>query len=111
MVARTVAVRGDVHLVSLGPTTGSEIRKTRPCLVISPDDLNRHLRTTIVAPMTRGGRAYPWRVPCRFQRRAGFVALDQIRTVDSGRLTKRLGRLGSDTVTDVLQTLREMFAA
>ena len=110
MVARTIVVRGDVHLVSLGPTTGSEIRKTRPCLVISPDDLNRHLRTTIVAPMTTGGRAYPWRIPCRFQRRAGFVALDQIRTVDSGRLTKRLGRLGTHTVADVLQTLREMFA-
>ena len=111
MVARTATVRGDVHLVSMDPTTGSEIRKTRPCLVISPDELNRHLRTTIVAPMTTGGRAYPWRVPCRFQRRAGFVALDQIRTVDSGRLTKRLGRLGTDTVADVLQTLQEMFAA
>ena len=111
MVARTAAMRGDVHLVSLDPTTGSEIRKTRPCLVISPDELNRHLRTTIVAPMTTGGRAYPWRVPCRFQRRAGFVALDQIRTVDSGRLTKRLGRLGTETVADVLQTLQVMFAA
>ena len=111
MVARSPAVRGDVHLVSLSQTTGSEIRKTRPCLVISPDELNRHLRTTIVAPMTTGGRAYPWRVPCRFQRRAGFVALDQIRTVDSGRLTKRLGRLGTETVAEVLQTLQEMFAA
>jgi len=111
VVARSQAVRGDVHLVSVGQTTGSEIRKTRPCLVISPDELNRHLRTTIVAPMTTGGRAYPWRVPCRFQRRAGFVALDQIRTVDSGRLTKRLGRLGTETVAEVLQTLREMFAA
>ena len=110
MVARSPAVRGDVHLVSLGQTTGSE-RKARPCLVISPDELNRHLRTTIVAPMTTGGRAYPWRVPCRFQRRAGFVALDQIRTVDSGRLTKRLGRLGTETVAEVLQTLQEMFAA
>lgn len=111
MVARTVAVRGDVHLVTLDPTTGSEIRKTRPCLVISPDELNRHLRTTIVAPMTTGGRAYPWRVPCRFRRRAGFVAVDQIRTVDRERLTKRLGRLESEMMTDVLQTIREMFAA
>ena len=110
MVSRTAAVRGDVQLVSLGPTTGSEIRKTRPCLVISPDELNRHLRTIIVAPMTTSGRAYPWRVPCRFQRRAGFVALDQIRTVDSSRLTKRLGRLGTATVGNVLQTLQEMFA-
>ena len=111
VVGRTSAVRGEVHLVSLDPTTGSEIRKTRPCLVISPDELNSHLRTTLVAPMTTGGRAYPWRVPCRFQRRAGFVALDQIRTVDSVRLTQRLGRLGADAVADVLQTLQEMFAA
>jgi mRNA interferase MazF len=111
VVARPMAVRGDVHLVTLDPTTGSEIRKTRPCLVISPDELNRHLRTTIVAPMTTGGRAYPWRVPCRFKRRAGFVAVDQIRTVDSERLTRRLGRLEPDTVTDVLQTIQEMFVA
>ena len=111
MVARAVAVRGDVHLVSLDPTTGSEIRKTRPCLVISPDELNRHLRTTIVAPMTTGGRAYPWRVQCRFQRRGGFVALDQIRTVDDGRLNRRLGRLPAETVTEVLQALKEMFEA
>ena len=110
MVARTVVARGDVHLVSLDPTTGSEIRKTRPCLVISPDELNRHLRTAIVAPMTTASRVYPWRVQCRFQRRAGFVALDQIRTVDRGRLTRRLGRLADDAVADVLQTLQEMFA-
>ena len=110
MVACRTPRRGDVHLVSLDPTTGSEIRKTRPCLIVSPDELNRHLRTTIVAPMTTGGRAYPWRIPCRFQRRGGFVVVDQIRTVDSGRLTKRVGRLQDDTVTEVLQTLQEMFA-
>ena len=110
MVTRSAPVRGDVHLVSLDPTTG-EIRKTRPCLIISPDELNRHLSTTIVAPMTTGARAYPWRVPCRFQRRAGFVAVDQIRTVDSGRLAKRLGRLRTETVAEVLRTLQEMFAA
>ena len=75
--------RGDVCLVSLDPTTGSEIRKTRPCLILSPNELNQHLRTMIVAPMTTGGRAYPWRVPCRFQKRSGFVAVDQIyRTAD-----------------------------
>ena len=108
MVAGRTPARGEVHLVSLNPTTGSDIRKTRPCLIISPDELNRHLRTTIVAPMTTGGRAYPWRVPCRFQRRSGFVAVDQIRTVDSSRLAKRVGRLGAETVTEVLQ---EMFAA
>ena len=91
MVARRVLARGDVHLVNLDPTTGSEIRKTRPCLVISPQELNQHLRTAIVAPMTTRGHAYPWRVPCRFQRRAGFVAVDQLRTVDTGRLAQRLG--------------------
>jgi mRNA interferase MazF len=102
--------RGDVHLVRLDPTLGSEIRKTRPCLIVSPDELNQHLRTVIVAPMTTRGRAYPWRVACRFQSRAGFVALDQLRTVDSDRLVKRLGRLSATTVTDVLDTLQEMFA-
>ena len=111
MVARRVLARGDVHLVNLDPTTGSEIRKTRPCLVISPQELNQHLRTAIVAPMTTRGHAYPWRVPCRFQRRAGFVAVDQLRTVDTGRLAQRLGRLPPTTVTKVLQTLQEMFAA
>ena len=106
--ARSV-VRGDVHLVRLDPTVGSEVRKTRPCLVVSPDELNDHLRTVIVAPMTTGGHAYPWRVPCRFQSRAGFVALDQLRTVDGERLVKRLGRLSSGTITTVLETLQEMF--
>ena len=110
MVATLSPVRGDVHLVTLDPTTGSEIQKTRPCLVVSPDELNRHLRTAIVAPMTTGGRRYPWRVPCRFLKRNGFVAVDQIRTVDGARLSKRLGRLGSSTVDEVLQTLQEMFA-
>ena len=109
-VARTLITRGDVHLVQLDPTLGSEIRKTRPCLVISPDELNQHLRTVIVAPMTTGGHAYPWRIACRFQNRSGFVALDQLRTVDSERLVKRLGRLSVSATTEVLETLREMFA-
>ena len=94
----------------LDPTLGSEIRKTRPCVVISPDELNTHLRTAIVAPMTTGGAAYPWRVNCQFQRRRGFVALDQVRTVDTERLVQRLGRLSPDTVGDVLRGLQEMFA-
>jgi mRNA interferase MazF len=102
--------RGDVHLVRLDPTVGSEVRKTRPCLVVSPDELNEHLRTVIVAPMTTGGQAYPWRVPCRFQNRSGFVALDQVRTVDGERLVKRLGRLSPGTTTTALETLQEMFA-
>jgi len=109
-VARAPIARGDVHLIRLDPRHGSEIRKTRPCLVISPDELNDHLRTVIVAPMTTGGHAYPWRIACRFQSRSGFVALDQLRTVDSERLVKRLGRLAPATTTEVLETLREMFA-
>ena len=109
-VTRASRARGDVHLVRLDPTLGSEMQKTRPCLVVSPDELNQYLRTVIIAPMTTGGRAYPWRVPCRFQRRSGFVALDQLRTVDAERLVRRLGRLTPDTVTAVLQRLQEMFA-
>jgi mRNA interferase MazF len=101
--------RGDVHLVRLDPTVGSEVRKTRPCLVVSPDELNDHLRTVIVAPMTTGGHAYPWRIPCRFQHRSGFVAVDQLRTVDGERLVKRLGQLSAATTTAVLDTLQEMF--
>lgn len=109
MVARGAALRGEVHLVRLDPTLGSEIRKTRPCLIVSPDQLNQHLRTAVIAPMTTGGQAYPWRVPCRFQRRAGFVALDQLRTVDTERLLKRLGRLAPQTLSAVLRVLQEMF--
>ena len=94
----------------LDPTLGSEIKKTRPCLIVSPDELNQHLRTAVVAPMTTSGQAYPWRVACRFQNRSGFVALDQLRTVDSDRLVKRLGRLSSPTAAEVFDTLQEMFA-
>ena len=102
-------IRGDVYLIELDPTRGSEIRKTRPCLVVSPDELNQHLRTVIVAPMTTGGQAYPWRVRCRFRERTGFVAIDQLRTVDSTRLVKRLGRVSPGTLTAVLAVLQEMF--
>ena len=109
MLERESVLRGDVHLVHLDPTMGREIRKTRPCLIVSPDELNRHLRTAIIAPMTTGGQAYPWRVPCRFQRRSGFVALDQVRTVDTDRLIKRLGRLTPEALTAVMRGLQEMF--
>lgn len=109
-VARLLFARGDVHLVGLDPTVGREIKKTRPCLIVSPDELNQHLRTVTVAPMTTSGQVYPWRVACRFQNRSGFVALDQLRTVDSARLVKRLGRLSAATTTEVLDTLQEMFA-
>ena len=102
--------RGDVYLVQLDPTRGSEIRKTRPCLIVSPDELNDHLRTVIVAPMTTGGHAYPWRVSCRFQGRNGFVAVDQLRTVDVERLARRLGRLAPNALAAVLSVLKEMFA-
>jgi mRNA interferase MazF len=102
--------RGDVHLVRLDPTLGSEIQKTRPCVIVSPDELNAHLRTVIVAPMTTGGRAYPWRIRCRFQKRSGYVVLDQLRTVDRERLVKRLGTLPTATMTEALGGLQEMFA-
>jgi mRNA interferase MazF len=108
-VRRGPVKRGEVYGVRLDPAVGSEVRKTRPCLVVSPDELNEHLRTVIVAPMTTGGHAYPWRLPCRFQNRAGFVAVDQLRTVDGERLVKRLGQLSAATTTAVLDTLQEMF--
>ena len=103
--------RGDVFLVSLNPTRGGESRKTRPCLIISPNELNAHLQTFIVAPMTSGGHTYPFRVPCRFQSRSGHVVLDQIRTIDRSRLIQRLGRLSSVAIHKSLQVLQEMFAA
>jgi mRNA interferase MazF len=105
-----VVTRGDVHLFRLDPTLGSEIQKTRPCVIVSPDELNAHLHTVIVAPMTTGGRAYPWRVRCRFQNRSGYVVLDQVRTVDRERLVQRLGGLSDATVSEVLARLQEMFA-
>lgn len=103
--------RGDVFLVNLNPTRGGEIRKTRPCVVVSPDDLNAHLRTFIIAPLTTGGYHYPFRVPCHFQGRSGHVVLDQIRTVDRDRLVKRLGVLSPPVVGRALGLLREMFAS
>jgi mRNA interferase MazF len=105
-----VMMRGDVHLVRLDPTLGSEIQKTRPCVIVSPDELNAHLRTVIVAPMTTAGRLYPWRVKCRFQQRSGYIVLDQLRTIDRERFVKRLGALPSETIAAVLSGLQEMFA-
>ena len=102
--------RFEVYLVDLGTTAGAEIRKTRPCLVVSPDEMNRHLRTHIVAPMTTRGRDYPTRVPCRFKGKTGQIVLDQIRTVDAGRLVTRLGRVDGKTAAEVLKILGEMFA-
>ena len=102
--------RGDVFLVSLDPTTGREITKTRPCLIVSPDELNDHLSTFVVAPMTTGGHAYPFRIACRFDKKDGFIVLDQIRTVDRRRLVKRVGRIAPGTLTKALAVLQEMFA-
>ena len=109
-VARVVS-RGEVYLIELDPTRGSEIRKTRPCVVVSPDELNHHLRTVIVAPMTTGGQAYPFRVTTRFGGKVGRVALDQLRTVDRERLRKRLGVLPAASLQASLEVLQEMFAA
>lgn len=102
--------RFDVVLVDLDPTHGSEIRKRRPCVVISPDEMNESLRTLVVAPMTTQGQACPWRVRATFQARDGRIALDQIRTVDRARVVGRLGKLDSSTARVVLHTLAEMFA-
>ena len=105
-----VVKRFDVYLINLDPTVGGEIRKTRPCLVISPDEMNRFIRTVIVAPMTTKGAPYPTRVACKFQGRQGQVVLDQIRTVDKARLVRRLGKVGGQARAEVLSVLGEMFA-
>jgi mRNA interferase MazF len=96
--------------VALGPTRGREIEKTRPCVVVSPDELNAHLTTFMVAPLTTGAHPYPFRVPCRFRGRDGFVVLDQLRTVDRARMVRRLGRLSAPTLRRSLSILREMFS-
>ena len=101
--------RGDVYLVMLNPTRGDEIRNMRPCLVVSPDELNGSLNTFIVAPMTTGGHEYPFRVSCEFGGTAGFIVLDQLRTVDRRRLARKLGEMDSDTLGSALRALRTMF--
>lgn len=106
-----VISRGEVYLVALDPAIGSEIRKTRPCVVVSPDESNHFIRTLIIAPMTSKGRLYPTRVPCQFEGTKGLVVLDQIRTVDSERLVRKLGTLDAETMKTVLETLQEMFAS
>ncbi len=103
------ARRFDVFLVSLDPTIGSEIKKTRPCVIISPNEMNRHIRTVIVAPMTSKGNEYPTRIPLTFQGKKGQVVLDQIRTVDKARLAKKLGALTEATSKTISARLMEMF--
>lgn len=106
----TAIRRYNVHLVSLDPARGGEIRKTRPCVVVSPDEMNRHIRTVIVAPMTSVKRDYPVRVDVTFQGKEGQVVLDRIRTVDKARLVRRLGRLPEDRARVIADTLQSMFA-
>ena len=104
------AKRFEVYLVNLDPTQGNEIKKTRPCLIISPDEMNRFIATVIVAPMTTKGRDYPTRVACEFQGKQGQIVLDQIRTVDKSRLLQKLGEIDREIQTDVLAVLAEIFA-
>lgn len=105
-----VAKRFEVHLINLDPTIGHEIRKARPCLVISPDEMNRHLGTVIVAPMTTKGREYPTRVRCSFKGKEGQIVLDQLRTVDKTRLVQKFGKVAKETQNQVLSLLAEIFA-
>jgi len=110
MVSADPVTRGDVFLVALDPTLGREIRKTRPCVVVSPDELNGALSTFIVAPLTTGSHPYPFRIPCRFAGKSGHVVPDQLRTIDRARLSRKVGRLSPSTLERVLGVLREMFA-
>ena len=105
-----VVKRFDVFLINLDPTVGSEIRKTRPCLIISPDEMNRYIRTVIVAPMTTAGKDYPTRVRCLFQGKKGQIVLDQIRTIDKSRLIKKIGTIEPQVQAEVISTLQSMFA-
>ena len=105
-----VICRFDVCLVNLDPTIGHKIKKTRPCLIISPDEMNRFIRTVIIAPMTTAGREYPTRIGTSFQGKKGQIVLDQIRTVDKRRLVKVLGKIDAPTAGLVLETLAEIFA-
>ncbi len=105
-----VVKRFDVFLVNLDPTVGSEIQKTRPCLVISPDEMNRNIQTVIIAPMTTARKEYPTRVSCTFQKKKGQIVLDQIRTIDKARLVKKIGAIGAKDQSEVVSILQRMFA-
>lgn len=106
-----VIQRFDVFLVPLDPTRGTELKKTRPCLIISPDEMNDMIGTVIIAPMTTKSREYPTRIRCSFQGRIGEIVLDQIRTIDKSRLLKKLGRIDAKTQSAVTSVLLEMFHA
>ena len=105
-----VVNRFDVYLINLDPTVGSEIQKTRPCLIISPDEMNRHIRTIIVAPMTTAGKDYPTRISCKFKKKKGQILLDQIRTIDKTGLIKKLGSINPGTQLEVISVLQRLFA-
>ena len=105
-----VVIRGDVWLAALDPTIGSEIRKTRPCLVVSPAEMHDHLRTVIVAPMSTGSKPAPFRIPVQFEGTKGLVLLDQLRTLDKNRLVRRLGAVKAATLLAALATLQQVFA-
>lgn len=103
--------RGDVLLAALDPTLGRQVRKSRPCVIVSPDELNGALNTFIVAPLTRASHSYPFRISCRFAGRPGHIVLDQLRTVYRVRLTRKIGRIAPSALDHVLGVLQEMFAA
>ena len=105
-----VVKRFDVYLINLDPTIGSEIQKTRPCVIISPDEMNRHIRTVIIAPMTSTKKEYPTRIACRFKKTDGQIVLDQIRTVDKKRLVKKLGMIDPKAQQEVVAVLQKLFA-
>jgi len=105
-----VVNRFDVYLINLDSTVGSEIKKIRPCLIISPDEMNRNIRTVIVAPMTTAGREYPTRISCTLKKKKGQIIIDQIRTIDKSRLIKKLGTIDPNTQLDVIAVLQRLFA-
>lgn len=105
-----VVERFDVYVVNLDPMVGSEIKKTRPCLIISPDEMNRYIRTVIVAPMTTAGKDYPTRVFCEFQEKKAQIVLDQIRTIDKSRLLRKIGTIDRQIQAEVISTLQSLFA-
>ena len=105
-----VVNRFDVYLINFDPTVGSEIQKIRPCLIISPDEMNRHIRTVIVAPMTTASKDYPTRILCKFKKKKGQIVLDQIRTIDKTRLIKKLGYINPETQREVISVLQRLFA-
>ncbi|ASK26551.1 growth inhibitor PemK [Neisseria chenwenguii] len=110
MAMANTLTRGDIWLITLDPTVGSEIRKTRPCVIVSPDEIHNHLKTALIAPMTTGARPAPFRIEVSFQGKNGLILTDQMRVIAKNRLVQRLGSLDNDTLTQTLAVLRELFA-